>query len=111
MQKEAVVIDWNYRGKPNITMGTGAVPAEKAIGWVATFIIPLLYVYFYITGYLAWNWWHYALAILLGADLGGGMVCNALNSCKRFYFSPLKADEKGFVRIVKIGRASCRERV
>lgn len=71
------------------------------IGWVATFIFPLLYVYFFMTGYLAWRWWQYALAIILGADLGGGMVCNALNSCKQFYFTPLKADETGFVRVVK----------
>jgi hypothetical protein len=33
--------------------------------------------------------------------LGGGVVANGLNSCKRFYHSPVKPDEGALVRAAK----------
>lgn len=50
---------------------------------------------------LEWNYWQIAVALFLAFDIGGGMVCNSLNSCKRFYHSPLKEGENATVRLAK----------
>ena len=41
------------------------------------------------------------IAALITADIFGGVVANALNSCKRFYHSPLKESEIGLTRLLK----------
>ncbi len=86
-------INWRYSGKPDFLLGTGASPAEKALGWAASFVGVGIYGYLYLTHQLNWAVWQYFLASLLAFDVIGGVVANTLNSCKRFYHTPVKADE------------------
>lgn len=95
------VIDWTYHGKPDALMGTGATRAEKMLTSLGAAAGVSLYVYFAWTNAYVWSWWQYAIAMLLALDVGGGVVANALNSCKRFYFAPLQANETGFTRLAK----------
>lgn len=48
-----------------------------------------------------WVWWQYAIALLLALDVLGGVVANSLNSCKRFYHSPIQPEETGFTALAK----------
>lgn len=86
-------VNWRYSGKPDFLLGTGASTAEKVLGWAAGFAGAGIYVYFYLTGQLDWAGWQFMLAGLLAFDVVGGMAANSLNSCKRFYHTPAKADE------------------
>jgi hypothetical protein len=94
-------IDWNYSGKPDLTVGTGAVTQEQILAYASGLILPLLYLYWYLTGHLDWTPWQYALAAILALDIGAGAVANALNSCKRFYHTPRKVDETATVGLLK----------
>jgi hypothetical protein len=64
-------------------LGTGI------LGWVV------------ISHSIPWAWWQFAVAALLALDVLGGVVANALNSCKRFYHSPIKPEETGFTGLAK----------
>jgi hypothetical protein len=92
MQQKANVV-WNYDGKPDFMAGTGATIAEQVLGWVAGFLGAGLYGYLYFTGQLGWAWWQYLVAGFLAFDVAGGIVANTLNSCKRFYHTPARAEE------------------
>lgn len=101
MEERKPVFDWNYAGEMDVTVGTGAVFAEKALAYVAGLVLPLLYLYWYFMGHLPWAGWQYVLAGLIGADVGAGAVANSLNSCKRFYHTPRRMDEPGWVGLIK----------
>jgi hypothetical protein len=96
-----IKIDWDYHGKPDPLLGTGASRAEQMVVWIAGITAVLLYVYLYLTRALDWAWWQYAVAGVIVCDIGGGVVANSLNSCKRFYHTPAKDDEPGYVRVLK----------
>jgi hypothetical protein len=93
-------IDWNYAGKPDALMGTGATRAEKIIAYLAGLIVPIALIVQGMRGVLVWTWWQWVIAILIGMDISSGAVANALNSCKRFYHSPTKPEEAGY-RLLK----------
>jgi len=86
-------INWNYRGKTDFLLGTGATSAERILGWIASLIGVGLYLFFYLTGAFQWTWWQYLLAGAIAFDVVGGVVANSLNSCKRFYHSATRPDE------------------
>ena len=89
-------IDWNYEGKPDELMGTGATKAEKIIAYLGGLIIPFVLAFLGIYGIVHWTWWQWIIAIAIGADISAGAVANALNSCKRFYHSPIKPREEKY---------------
>lgn len=89
-------IDWSYQGKPDELMGTGATKSEKIIAYVSGLLVPLVLLYLGLNGIVRWNWWQWILAIAIGADISAGAVANALNSCKRFYHSPIQPGEENF---------------
>jgi hypothetical protein len=101
MHRPQVHIDWNYSGKPDLTVGSDAVRAEKALAYGSALILPALYITWSVTGKLDWSFWQYALAMIIGADVGAGAVANALNSCKRFYHTPQREDEGRLIGLVK----------
>lgn len=41
MGKKPIRIEWNYKGKPDFSSGTGAYPAEKILGLASAFVIPI----------------------------------------------------------------------
>ncbi len=94
-------ICWEYEGKPDPLMGTGATRAEKSLVWATALVTLSLYVLLYWTGRLDWTWWQYAAAALLALDVGGGVIANSLNACKRFYHTPLRPDETGLIAAAK----------
>lgn len=87
-------IDWNYSGRPDELMGTGATQAEKLIAYLSGLLVPLALVALGIKGQLHWDWWQWTIALAIAADISAGAVANALNSCKRFYHSPLQPGEE-----------------
>ena len=93
MSKDSAHIDWSYTGKTNLAFGTGATREEALLGWGACLLGVALYAFFYITRAFPWTPWQYLLAAALAFDACGGMVANSLNSGKRFYSSPPRADE------------------
>ncbi len=93
-------IDWSYEGKPDELMGTGATKSEKIIAYASGLLVPLALLFAGIKGMVHWNWWQWLIAIAISADISAGAVANALNSCKRFYHSPVQPGEENF-RLVK----------
>jgi hypothetical protein len=57
--------------------------------------------WFWRTSSMSWAWWQYAIGVLLALDVLGGVAANSLNSCKRFYHSPLKPEETGLTGFSK----------
>jgi hypothetical protein len=94
-------IQWAYQGKPDFLMGTGATRAERVLVWTGALIGAGLYLYFFLTGAYVWAWWQYALAALMALDVGGGVVANTLNSCKRFYHTPPLPTEPWYAPLLK----------
>ena len=101
MTSESAHIDWTYQGKPDFLAGTGATRTERALMWAGGLVGVALYAYFYLKGMLAWTWWQYLVAAVMAFDVGGGVVANALNSCKRFYHTPPLATEPRAARLLK----------
>lgn len=94
-------IDWNYSGKPDGFFGTGTTKAEQNLVWLFGLLGTALLGWYWWNSPLAWAWWQYAIALLLALDVLGGVVANSLNSCKRFYHSPIQPEETGFTALVK----------
>lgn len=98
----STVIDWSYSGSTDISCGTGATNAERFLGYLGGFTGLILYIFFSLRGIYPWNCYQYLIGGALAFDVAGGLVCNCLNSCKRFYSSPLQSNETSLiVRIVK----------
>lgn len=96
-----VNIDWKYEDKLDLALGNGANKAEKFIGWSSCLVIPLFLLFYVNKEQLQWNYMQLIIGIIVAFDIGGGMVCNSLNSCKRFYHSTFKANEKKYLSIIK----------
>lgn len=93
-KEEQVRIEWRYEGKPDFSSGTGAYPAEKALAFVSALIIPAFLIYYASwRSAVDWSAIQFIVALVLAFDVGGGLVSNALNSCKRFYHTPAKREE------------------
>jgi hypothetical protein len=101
MAPNLVNIQWKYAGPPDFLLGSGATTAEKALAWTASLLGLGLYAWFYFTHALPWNGWQYLLAGLLAFDVTGGVVANALNSCKRFYHSGQQPGEPSYTAFFK----------
>ena len=101
MQNERSKIDWSYSGTPDGFFGTGATVAEQTIVWVFGLLGTAILGWVVWTHSIPWTWWQFAVAALLALDVLGGVVANALNSCKRFYHSPVKPEETGFTGLAK----------
>ncbi len=100
-ESQSVLVNWNYSGKPDIFAGTGATCSEKIMIWIASASAVSLYLYLYLLNRLDWPFWKYIVAGVIAFDIGGGVVANSLNSCKRFFHTPFRYDEKRYVRILK----------
>jgi len=94
-------IDWNYSGKPDGFFGTGATVLEQTLVWAFGLLGTALLGWHWRTISLPWSWWQYAIAALITLDVLGGVVANSLNSCKRYYHSPVKPEETGFNALAK----------
>lgn len=86
---------------PDGFFGTGATVAEQTIVWVFGLLGTAILGWVVWTHSIPWAWWQFAVAALLALDVLGGVVANALNSCKRFYHSPVKPEETGFTGLAK----------
>jgi hypothetical protein len=89
-------VNWDYTGKPDALMGTGATRAEKTIAYLSGLLVPLALVLLGLKGIVHWVWWQWIIALAIGADISAGAVANALNSCKRFYHSPIQPGEEKY---------------
>ncbi|MFS0881259.1 hypothetical protein CHH83_12180 [Bacillus sp. 7586-K] len=87
-------IDWNYSGKTNLLFGTGANASERMIVWASSFVVPLFFLYAYFFKELQLTPLQLVIGLFVAVDIGGGMVANSLNSCKRFYHSLNKSESK-----------------
>ena len=94
-------IEWNYSGKPDGFFGTGATQAEQNLVWFFGLLSTALLGWHWWRHAMEWSWWQYAIALLLALDVLGGVVANSLNSCKRFYHSPVQPEETGFTALAK----------
>ncbi len=99
---QSTQIDWNYEGKPDALVGTGATVAERMLGYGSAAAFTLLLVGWQVfaadPGATGWRLLVYAV---LAFDVAGGVTANMLNSCKRFYHADIKKDERGFTRLLK----------
>ncbi|UJR07531.1 hypothetical protein I4U23_011819 [Adineta vaga] len=96
-------INWSYHGPTDLSCGTDATTTEKTLGYLGGFIGFGLYIYFFLMKTYSWAYWQYFVGSILAFDVAGGLVCNSLNSCKRFYSTPLKPDEKTLlIRLLKL---------
>ncbi len=88
-----VRIEWEYEGKTDFSSGTGAYASEKILGLASSVVIPVvLLMHLRDTG-MEWSVLQIVIAMLLAFDVSGGLVSNALNSCKRLYHTPPKPSE------------------
>ena len=98
---ENVKIRWEYEGKTDIINGTGAYFEEKFLGYFGSAVIPVILAIQIMTGRVEWSLLQIIVAMYLALDIGGGLVSNALNSCKRFYDSPYKPEEGRTAKYMK----------
>jgi len=54
-------IRWDYEGKPDPLMGTGATRAERSLVWIAGLVTLAFYAVIYQTVRLDWQWWQAVL--------------------------------------------------
>jgi len=54
---EKANIRWEYEGKPDLLVGTGATRTEKSLVWLAGLATPTFYAIMYQAGRLDWQWW------------------------------------------------------
>lgn len=94
-------IEWTYSGKPDGFFGTGATQAEQNLVWFFGLLSTALLGWYWRHNAMDWAWWQYAIALLLALDVLGGVVANSLNSCKRFYHSPVQPEETGLTGLAK----------
>ncbi|HZG57057.1 hypothetical protein [Paenibacillus sp.] len=97
-RRQAPIV-WEYEGKTDFSSGTGAYGSEKALGLLSALIVPCFVLYLIWSKSVEWNTAQTVVALVLAFDISGGLVSNALNSCKRFYHTPAKKHEGklGFV--------------
>ncbi|HZG74250.1 MAG TPA: hypothetical protein VEZ72_00205, partial [Paenibacillus sp.] len=93
MLEKRTVVDWTYEGKPDFSSGTGATRAERTLALGSAAIVPGVVLALWATGDYEWGLLQLAAALALAFDVGGGLISNALNSCKRFYHTPPKPSE------------------
>jgi hypothetical protein len=96
-----VRIDWFYSGRTDLSAGTGATAAEQLLPLAGAILLPLWLVLDVVLAGTPWTFWQWVIAMGLAPDLGGGVVANGLNSCKRFYHTPAHEGEGAFVRAAK----------
>jgi hypothetical protein len=101
MNKTPIIIDWTYSGATDGFFGTGATKAERAMVWIFGLLGTAVLGWYWRTSSINWAWWQYAIAALLALDVLGGVAANSLNSCKRFYHSPIKPQETGLTSLSK----------
>ncbi|WP_309120247.1 hypothetical protein [Paenibacillus sp.] len=94
-------IEWEYEGKPDFSSGTGATRAERALALGSACVVPAVALLLASTRDYGWNWLQLAVALALAFDIGGGLVSNTLNSCKRFYHTPPKPSEGKLGAVLK----------
>lgn len=94
-------VEWNYTGKTDYSFGTGAESTEKWLGTLASFIVPIYLIYQLMSGTMEWGILQTIVAFLIAFDVSGGLVSNALNSCKRFYHAPLKKEDGRLAFLLK----------
>lgn len=99
--KKHAHIQWEYEGKNDFSSGTGAYRSERALGLSSAFLLPCLILYFVWSGRVDWSLLQIVAALVLAFDIGGGLVSNALNSCKRFYHTPPKPSEGKLGKLLK----------
>jgi hypothetical protein len=96
-------IDWSYSGAPDPMAGTGATRIEQLVLWIVGLAGAALMFELSRGGWVTWNWWETTLAAIIAFDLMGGAAAAALNSSKRFYFSAVKRNERGPLKLLKTG--------
>jgi hypothetical protein len=101
MDNTQVHIDWKYSGKPDVMFGTGATAVERALVWIFGLTGTAILGWTAWARSLPWTWWQYVIAGLMAVDILGGVVANSLNSCKRFYHTPLQPEETGTTAFAK----------
>lgn len=97
----AFKVDWAYEGRPNLMVGVGATLAEKLFMYAGSLLLVSWFVADLSSEHIAWPVWQWVVAVAVCADIGGGVVANSLNSCKRFYHSPIGAGDGVVTRILK----------
>ena len=98
-----IKIDWEYSGKPDGFLGTGATGAEKLIALgSAALLTAAIVVALKLNGFTeATEGWRLFVLIFFAFDVAGGVTANMLNSCKRFYHAPVQPNERGLMAFVK----------
>lgn len=95
-------VDWSYSGDADPLLGTGATLTERLFGYGFASLITTLLVVIdqFRTAPIATSW-RILVYIFLSFDIAGGAAVNMLNSCKRFYHSPVKPEDGAIGKILK----------
>lgn len=103
-QNENSCVKWDYHGPTDALVGSGASKAEQTLAYgMATVLASCIFLLDQmkphpITGE---SWLLRGILLFFSFDIAGGAVANMLNSCKRFYHSPLKEHEGSFAKFAK----------
>lgn len=101
MNKKVVPIEWDYKGKADFASGTGATKWEKILTQISLIVVPLFLIIYGLKIDIDWNLIQWGVALILAVDVGGGVVSNSLNSYKRFYHTPVNANDNASTKFVK----------
>ncbi|GGX52314.1 hypothetical protein GCM10007385_21230 [Tateyamaria omphalii] len=95
-------INWSYSGGIDPLCGTGATAAERILAYgMATVFTGIILVADQSRNIPIAEGWQIALLAFFAFDIAGGAVANMLNSCKRFYHTPLQSGEGMSARLAK----------
>lgn len=82
-------------------IGPGATAAENGLFLGAASLGGVFQVVYGIFIDMGWTWWQWTLVLIMAIDIAGGVVANASNVLKRWYFRPGKTNKSrlGFVAL------------
>ena len=96
-------VSWEYHGRADALVGTGATAAERALSYGSAFVLMTLIVGADLMreNPIAVSGLQMALLAIFAFDIAGGAVANMLNSCKRLYHSRTRPEDGVLIRGLK----------
>ena len=91
------LVSWSIQGDTSWSWGADAKTGEKVLGYLAMVAAPAS-LYLLSWQSLSFSTVQLVVAIILAADIVGGVVANTTNACKRLYHNAEKP-ASGFVRL------------